>query len=299
MPSSKHHPSSFVSSPAWSLNTLTGTTASGGGGLPVTPVMSPVSLPSPLGSTRSASTHSGHAYAYAAQVPSTPGAPHMGTVSLPSFQHQRAPPSYFLHIPRPRLRSTFNLFFICRFVFSISPLFHSFFLDSLPTPPVSPERSRYAVLSELLAYTGHRPAYLNFNAVQPPSAACLHPSCNPNAMNEPAISTRAPNLLLEVPGVSGGCFYASSAQGPGHVVTVRDVLSALHAKLSERASQEDYNRLPSENHRRAASSSFSQRNRAVPDPAGLRRFDLLGGRTTFAGLQRAANGTDVWHVRFI
>jgi hypothetical protein len=118
-------------------------------------------------------------------------------------------------------------------------------------------------------------------------------------MNEPAISTRTPCLVLEVPGVSGGSFYASSARGPGHAVTVRDVLNALHAKLSERASQEDYNRLPSEDHRRAASSSFSQRNRVVPDPAGLRRFDLLGGRTTFAGLQRAANGADVWQVYFI
>ena len=155
-------------------------------------------------------------------------------------------------------------------------------------------------MSELLAYAGHhRPAQLNFNVVQPPSAACLHPSCNPNAMNEPAISTRAPCLVLEVPGVSGGRFYASSARGSSHAVTVREVLHALHAKLSERASQDDYNRLPSENHMRAASSSFGQRNRVVPDPAGLRRFDLLGGRTTFAGLQRAANGADVWHVCFI
>lgn len=82
-------------------------------------------------------------------------------------------------------------------------------------------------------------------------------------------------------------------------MTVREVLHALHAKLSERASQGDYNHLPSENHRRAATASYSQRNRAMPDPAGLRRFDLLGGHTTFAGLQRAANGTDVWHVFFI
>lgn len=118
-------------------------------------------------------------------------------------------------------------------------------------------------------------------------------------MNEPAISTRATHLLLDIPGISGGHFYASSARGNGHAVTVRDVLNALHVKLSERASQTDYNQLPSENHKRAASSSFSQRNRAMPDPAGLRRFDLLGGRTTFAGLQRAANGTDVWHVCFI
>jgi uncharacterized protein (DUF433 family) len=169
--------------------------------------------------------------------------------------------------------------------------------DSLPTPPVSPERSRYAVLSELLVYTGHRPAHLNFNAVQPLSAACLHPSCNPHAMDELAISTHAPNLILEIPGVSGGCFYASGSRG--HAVTVRDVLHAIHVKLSERASQADYNQLPSENHRRAASSSFNQRNRVAPDPAGLRRFDLLGGCTTFAGLQRAANGADVWHVRFI
>jgi uncharacterized protein (DUF433 family) len=116
-------------------------------------------------------------------------------------------------------------------------------------------------------------------------------------MNEPAISTHAPSLILEIPGVSGGYFYASGTRG--HAVTVRDVLQAVHAKLSECASQTDYNQLPSENHRRAASSSFSQRNRVTPDPAGLRRFDLLGGRTTFAGLQRAANGADVWHVRFI
>jgi hypothetical protein len=118
-------------------------------------------------------------------------------------------------------------------------------------------------------------------------------------MNEPAISTRAPRLLLEIPGISGGPFYASSARGDGHGVTVREVLHAIYVKLSERASQTEYNQLPTENHKRAASSSFSQRNRAMPDPAGLRRFDLLGGRTTFAGLQRAANGADVWHVCFI
>jgi hypothetical protein len=116
-------------------------------------------------------------------------------------------------------------------------------------------------------------------------------------MNEPAISTQAPNLVLEIPGVSGGYFYASGVHG--HAVTVRDVLHAVHVKLSERASQADFNQLPSENHRRAASSSFNHRNRVAPDPAGLRRIDLLGGCTTFAGLQRAANGADVWHVRFI
>jgi hypothetical protein len=155
-------------------------------------------------------------------------------------------------------------------------------------------------LSELLVYNGHRPpANLNYNAVQPPSSTCLHPSSNPNALNEPAVSTRAPHLVLDIPGISGGHFYASSTRGAGHSVTVREVLQALHVKLSERASQGDFNHLPSENHKRAASASYSQRNRAMPDPAGLRRFDLLGGRTTFAGLQRAANGADVWHVCFI
>ena len=165
---------------------------------------------------------------------------------------------------------------------------------------MSPERSRYAaVLSELLVYTGHRPAKLNYNVVQPPSAACLHPSCNPNMLNDPAISTRAPTLVLEIPGVSGGAFYASSSTGQQHAVSVCEVLYAIHAKLSERAGQADFNQLPSDGHRRAASASFSRRNAVVPDPAGLRRSDLLGGRTTFAGLQRAANGADVWFVHFI
>jgi hypothetical protein len=116
-------------------------------------------------------------------------------------------------------------------------------------------------------------------------------------LNEPAISTRAPCLVLEIPGVSGGAFYASS--GSAGPVSVREVLYALHAKLSERASQTDFNHLPSDGHRRAASASFSRRNAVAPDPAGLRRTDLLGGRTTFAGLQRAANGAEVWLVHFI
>ncbi|KAH8987489.1 hypothetical protein EDB86DRAFT_3082215 [Lactarius hatsudake] len=258
--SSKHHTPSYVSSPAWSMNTLTGTSASGASGsggvpLPVTPVLNPVGLPSPPGSA-SRPTQSG--YIYASQFPTTPGAPHMNTVPLPGSQH------------------------------------------TLPTPPVSPERSRYAaVLSELLVYTGHRPAKLNYNAVQPPSAACLHPSCNPHMLNEPAISTRAPCLVLEIPGVSGGAFYAASSAGGPHAVSVREVLYALHAKLSERAGQTDFNQLPSDSHRRAASASFNRRNAVAPDPAGLRRSDLLGGRTTFAGLQRAANGADVWLVHFI
>ncbi|KAF8267208.1 hypothetical protein EI94DRAFT_1701178 [Lactarius quietus] len=254
--SSKHHASSYASSPAWSLNTLTGTSVSGGSGAsPVTPVLIPVGLPSPPGS---ASRSAGTQYAYASQFPTTPGAPHMNTVPLPGLQH------------------------------------------ALPTPPVSPERSRYAaVLHELLVYTGHRPAKLNYNVVQPPSAACLHPSCNPNMLNEPAISTRAACLVLEIPGVSGGAFYASSPAGSSGALSVREVLYALNAKLSERAGQADFNHLPSDSHRRAASASFSRRNAVAPDPAGLRRCDLLGGRTTFAGLQRAANGADVWIVHFI
>ncbi|KAI0266249.1 hypothetical protein BC834DRAFT_969731 [Gloeopeniophorella convolvens] len=251
--SSKHYTPSYASSPAWSMNTLTGTTASSGSvPQPRTPAMNTVSLPTPPGSARSAATYSG--YPYASQMPSTPGAPHMGTVPLPAIQSH-----------------------------------------ALPTPPVSPETSRLAMLSELLVYTGHRSAKLNFNAVHPPSSSCLHPSCNPNTINEPAISTHAPCLVLEIPGLMR--FYAQSARG--HAVTVREVLHAIHATLSERASQTDYTRLPSENHRQAASASFAQRNKITPDPAGLRRFDLLGGRTTFAGLQRAATGEDVWFVRFI
>ena len=275
--SSKHHAASYASSPVWSLNTLTGTSVSGGGAHPVTPVLNTVGLPSPPGSAgRSGTTQ----YAYASQLPTTPGAPHMNTVPLPGLQraHPSLPPCLLSAI------LTF-LFLLC------SP-------DALPTPPVSPERSRYAaVLHELLVYTGHRPAKLNYNVVQPPSAACLHPSSHPNILNEPTISTRAPCLVLEIPGVSGGAFYASSASGGA--VSVREVLYALHAKLSERASQSDFNHLPSDSHRRAASASFSRRNAMAPDPAGLRRCDLLGGRTTFAGLQRAANGADVWLAHFI
>ena len=269
--SSKHYTPSYTSSPPWSLNTLTGTSVSGGNGAhPVTPVLNPVGLPTPPGSA------SRSQYTYASQFPTTPGAPHMNTVPLPGLQRA---------YPFPPVLLSFYLFI------PFSP-------DALPTPPVSPERSRYAaVLHELLVYTGHRPTKLNYNVVQPPSAACLHPSCNPNMLNEPAISTRAPCLVIEIPGVSGGAFYASSASaGP---VSVREVLYALHAKLSERASQADFNHLPTDAHRRAASASFSRRNAVAPDPAGLRRSDLLGGRTTFAGLQHAANGAEIWVVQFI
>ena len=76
-------------------------------------------------------------------------------------------------------------------------------------------------------------------------------------------------------------------------MSVREVLYALYAKLSERAGQTDFNCLPSDSNRRAASASFSRRNAVAPDPAGLRRSDFLGGRTTFAGLQRVSNGADV------
>src|SRR5882762_4707767 len=130
MSSSKRHSPSYVSSPAWSLNTLTGTSVSGAsGGLPVTPVLSPVGLPTPPGSASRSST----SYTYA-QFPMTPGAPHMGTVPLPSSQC--TPPPL---LPLRPAKKTF------------------FYIDVLPTPPVSPERSRYAaVLHELLVYTGHR-----------------------------------------------------------------------------------------------------------------------------------------------
>ncbi|KAH9991910.1 hypothetical protein BJV77DRAFT_962581 [Russula vinacea] len=219
MPSShsKHHPNSFMSSPTWSLNTLTGTTASGSGGPPVTPVMSPDLLDR---SRRTLGTGTG--------------------------THMR-----MLMDPRRLVRRIWAL--------SLYPNFSN--VNSILCPHRPP------------------PAKLNFNAVQPPSTACLHPSCNPNAMNEPAISTRATHLLLEIPGISGA--------------------TSMPRARAAMASQVDYNQLPTENHKRAASSSFNQRNRAMPDPVGLRRFDLLGGCTTFAGLQRAANGADVWHVCFI
>ena len=119
--------------------------------------------------------------------------------------------------------------------------------------------------------------------LRPPSSTCLHSSSNPNILNESAISTRAPYpyLLLDIPGISGGHFYASNVCGARHAVTICEVLHALHVKLSEQASQGNYNRLRSENHRRVASVSFSPRKRAVSDPVGLQGFDLLGGHTTF------------------
>jgi hypothetical protein len=87
-------------------------------------------------------------------------------------------------------------------------------------------------------------------------------------LNEPAISTRAPCLVLEIPGVSGGAFYASSTSNGG-AMSVREVLYTLHTKLSERAGQADFNQLPSDSHRRAASASFNRRNTVAHDPAGL------------------------------
>ncbi|KAI0290153.1 hypothetical protein BC826DRAFT_1157052 [Russula brevipes] len=217
---SKHHASSFASSPAWSLNSLTGTTASVGGGLPVTPVLSPVGI-APRVRVR-------------ARVSSASLDAGFSAHTAPTGLH--GPPARPIELQR---RATA--------------------VRGVPPPGVPPQRTERA--RDLDACAPHR--------------------------------ARGPGYL-------GGRFYAASAHGGAHAVTVREVLHALHAKLSERASQAEYNQLPSENHRRAASSSFGLRNRAAPDPAGLRRFDLLGGRTTFAGLQRAAaNGAEVWHVCFI
>ncbi|EIM89185.1 uncharacterized protein STEHIDRAFT_167070 [Stereum hirsutum FP-91666 SS1] len=71
-------PASYVSSPAWSLNSLTGTT---GSQAPTTPVMSSIGLPPTPPSAYADSLHGSYNYSSAPCTP--PSAPRMRSVPLP------------------------------------------------------------------------------------------------------------------------------------------------------------------------------------------------------------------------
>ncbi|THH06420.1 hypothetical protein EW146_g9613 [Bondarzewia mesenterica] len=252
-------PTGYISSPQWSLNNLTGTTASStlppvavarfmppGPSTPVTAGVTrapyPPSaglLPSPASSAGSPGTlHSTYS-----SVPSTPGAPYMYSVPLPSVPGQYG----------------------------------------LPTPPTSPHHypSR-ALLDRHLMYDPSAP--LNFNVVNPPTQGLM-------MLRQAASQPSVPKLVLMVQGLSWS-FEVSNPYG----LSVSDVLSAIYHNLHYPTNGQDYEQ--NRHAQSSAGRAFQRRATAAPND-GLRRVDFLGSRTRFAGLSKASDGTDRWTVHFV
>lgn len=107
-------PASYVSSPAWSLNSLTGTT---GSQAPTTPVMSSIGLPPTPPSAYADSLHGSYNYSPAPCTP--PSAPRMRSVPLPPVASGNCASLLYLscHL------TSFNLLIVC--AHSSAPLRHS------------------------------------------------------------------------------------------------------------------------------------------------------------------------------
>ncbi|ETW77727.1 hypothetical protein HETIRDRAFT_453867 [Heterobasidion irregulare TC 32-1] len=185
----------YVPTPHWSPNNLTGTTLTSG--LPAVPYQQSaannetgyrgpypgsvgLTSASPASSTGSPRSLESYATAYSMSVPSTPGAPYMHTVPLPLVSG-----SY-----------------------------------GLPTPPNSPQTRPHPKLDQTLTYNTHSP--YNFDVSYAPSGDLL-------ALRQSALQPATARMVLTVPGI--WTFEAANPRG----VTVADVISAISQHLCARA----------------------------------------------------------------
>lgn len=89
----------------------------------------------------------------------------------------------------------------------------------------------------------------------------------------------------------------------GSYVTVGDVLDGVYRALQKNITPADYNSLSSHDGRRAT-RAYEQRYRRhrsnqayeLEKRGGMKRVDLLMGRTKFWGLAMTSHGSDMWHL---
>ncbi|KAF9496485.1 hypothetical protein BDN71DRAFT_1363944, partial [Pleurotus eryngii] len=144
-------------------------------------------------------------------------------------------------------------------------------------------------------------------SLPPETLACRYPS---SLLAEPATSPAVPVLVIESPNCPWPItVIPSSSPSPlllayGAVVTVWDVLSAIHDALRPPVTLEEYHALPSLEATQRVNLAYSKRCKRVQGLEtrmeeglrGVRRVDFLGDATRFMGLATHTSAGHVWKL---
>ncbi|KAJ8516660.1 hypothetical protein ONZ45_g6056 [Pleurotus djamor] len=170
---------------------------------------------------------------------------------------------------------------------------------------------RRAIFLHFLLAVATEP-YIKFDVSQPPETlVCRFPS---SILAEPATS---PPLSILAIDASPSCPWPITVtpsstspstvipHGVGAVVTVWDVLSAIHHALRTPVTMEEYRALPSLDVIKKVNAAYTKRCQRVNDSAearmeegmkGVRRVDFLGGMNRFMGLTVDPKYPNVWKM---
>lgn len=154
----------------------------------------------------------------------------------------------------------------------------------------------------LLAYTPYTDPALPYDLSWPFSESDIH--IPEHVFAEPATSPPLPSIIIFHPVLKFEIEVLPSAPIPGSYVSVIDVLTRLYRDLRLAVHPIEYDELPDEEVRKMVDLAYYTRCGRIRDPAersheerkGLKKIDLLMGRTRFLGLAGTLHAPDVWEL---
>jgi hypothetical protein len=154
----------------------------------------------------------------------------------------------------------------------------------------------------LLAYTPFPDPALPYDLSWPFSQSDIH--IPEQAFAEPATSPPLPSLTIIHPALKFDIEVLPSAPVPGSYVSVMDVLTKLYRDLRLAVHPIEYDELLDDEVRKTVDLAYYSRCGRIRDSAersheerkGLKKIDLLMGRTRFMGLAGTLHAPDVWEL---
>jgi len=126
-------------------------------------------------------------------------------------------------------------------------------------------------------------------------------------LEEPATSPPLPFLFITHPDLKYNVEVFPKDPTPGAIVSVNDVFTTLFKELRLAIHPLDYAELPEGDVRSAVDAAYYERCGRVPDTQvrslelrkGIKKIDLLMGRTTFLGLSGTLSASDIWELNLL
>jgi len=160
----------------------------------------------------------------------------------------------------------------------------------------------------LLAYTPYSEPALVWDLSHPPpysSIMDMHaPQIPTQALAEPATSPPLPSLFITHPSLKWNVEVLPQESIPGAFVCVGDVVDTLYRELRHPIHPIEYAEVSEGEMRSAVDATYYQRcgrianfeARKMEEQKGIKRIDLLVGRTRFMGLSGTLSGPDIWEL---
>lgn len=126
-------------------------------------------------------------------------------------------------------------------------------------------------------------------------------------LEEPATCPPLPSLNITHPDLKYAIEVLPKDPTPGAIVSVNDVFTTIFKELRLAIHPLDYAELPEGDVRSAVDSAYFERCGRIPDPQirslelmkGIKKIDLLMGRTTFLGLSGTLTAPDTWELNIL